>query len=186
MVVPAAIDLQTGLAPQRRARSPNDEERRVHRIFEAGILLKGAHAIIECAGGIALALTTTAAISRLADRLAHDFIGAHLISLAQGFSAGTKHFYAFYLVSHGVIQLLLVIGLLRAKLWAYPASLAVMSLFVGYQLYRYTLTHGIGLILLTIFDLIVIGLIAREYGLVGQTGGTGGSALVFEAQTDPE
>lgn len=41
----------------------------------------------------------------------------------------------------------------------YPASIVVMSLFIAYQIYRYTYTHGIGLILLTLFDLILIGLV---------------------------
>jgi uncharacterized membrane protein len=35
-------------------------EHRIHQIFEAGILLKGAHALIECLGGITLALSAPA------------------------------------------------------------------------------------------------------------------------------
>ena len=34
-------------------------EHQVHKIFQIGILLKGAHALIECVGGIALALIST-------------------------------------------------------------------------------------------------------------------------------
>lgn len=150
------------------------QQRRIHRLFQVSILLKGAHALIECAGGLAVAVTSTAAITGLIGRLTqhelshdpHDFIATHLVALTHGLSLEAKHFYAFYLLSHGVVQLLLVIGLLRGKLWSYPASLAVMGLFIVYQLRRYTLTHGIGLIVLTIFDLIVIGLIWHEYRLV--------------------
>jgi uncharacterized membrane protein len=61
---------------------------------------------------------------------------------------------------------LLVIGLLRNKLWAYPVSLVALGLFIVYQLYRFSYTHGIGLIILTIFDIIVIALIYHEYRLV--------------------
>ncbi|GAC1575862.1 MAG: hypothetical protein NVS3B5_07120 [Sphingomicrobium sp.] len=50
-------------------------------------------------------------------------------------------------------------GSRAAKLWAYPASLVVMGLFIIYQLYRFSYTHGVGLILLTVFDLIVIALV---------------------------
>ena len=150
------------------------QERQIHKLFQVGILLKGAHALIECVSGLVLALTSTGAIAHLVNRLTRheltqdpqDFIATHLLAMAQGFSVGAKHFYAFYLISHGVVQLLLVIGLLRGKLWAYPASLAVMSLFIVYQLYRYSYTHSIGLLALTIFDLIVIGLIWQEYRLV--------------------
>ena len=64
------------------------------------------------------------------------------------------------------MKVFLVVGLLRNKLWAYPASLVVLSLFIVYQLYRYSYTHGIGLIILTIFDVFVIAMIWHEYRLV--------------------
>jgi uncharacterized membrane protein len=88
------------------------------------------------------------------------------LSLAQNLTVSTQRFYAFYLLSHGVIKLLLVAGLLRKKLWAYPASLLVLGLFIVYQLYRFSYTHGIGLIVLTVFDVIVMGLIWHEYQMV--------------------
>jgi uncharacterized membrane protein len=53
-------------------------------------------------------------------------------------------------------------------MWAYPASLAALGLFIVYQLYRFTDTHGIGLIILTIFDLVVMVLIWQEYKVVRQ------------------
>jgi uncharacterized membrane protein len=96
----------------------------------------------------------------------NDFIAAHLSSLAQNFSVQTKHFYAFYLLSHGVVKLLLVVGLLRGKLWSYPASLAVLGIFIAYQVYRFTYTHGLGLMVLTVFDVVVMFLIWHEYGFV--------------------
>jgi uncharacterized membrane protein len=85
---------------------------------------------------------------------------------AQEFSGATKNFYTFYLISHGVIKLGLVVGLLRGKLWSYPASLVVLGLFIIYQMYRFSYTHGLGLIVLTVFDIVVLGLIWHEYQLV--------------------
>jgi uncharacterized membrane protein len=90
----------------------------------------------------------------------------HLLVLAQNFSVSSQHFYAFYLLSHGVVKIFLVIGLLKNKLWSYPASLAVMSLFIVYQLYRFFYTRSLGLIVLTVFDLIVMILIWHEYRLL--------------------
>ena len=149
-------------------------ERRIHQLFEIRVLLKGAHALIECLGGLVLALVSTESILRLANRITqpellndpHDFIATHLLTWAQDFSVGTKNFYAYYLLSHGLVKVLLVIGLLRGKMWAYPASLAALGLFIVYQLYRFTDTHGIGLIVLTIFDLVVMVLIWQEYKVV--------------------
>lgn len=149
-------------------------EHRIHQIFEVSVLLKGAHALIECLSGIALALIGTSTIVNFVNAITqdeliedpNDFIATHLLAMAHEFSVQTKNFYAFYLLSHGIVKLVLVVGLLRNKLWSYPASLIVLGLFAGYQLYRFTYTHGFGLIVLTIFDVIVMVLIWHEYGLV--------------------
>ena len=150
------------------------QEKRVHQIFVVSVLAKGAHALLEVIGGIALYLVSTETIiSRLSgwsykelaeDR--HDWIANRLLHFAGHFSVAEHDFYAFYLLSHGLIKGVLVAGLLREKLWAYPASFAVFGLFIAYQLYRYTYTHDAGLILLSIFDLFVIALAVHEYRLL--------------------
>lgn len=148
-------------------------ERRIHQIFELGVLLKGAHAAIECIGGLALAIIAPGTIAALVntwtqDELIeepNDFIATHLLAWAQGFSVATQHFYAFYLLSHGVVKLLLVVGLLRDKLWSYPWSLVALALFIAYQVYRFTYTHSAGLVALTVFDLVMMWLIWHEWRL---------------------
>jgi len=150
------------------------QERRIHQLFEVSVLLKGAHALIECVGGVVLAFVSTDQIVRLVQHLTqdelieepHDFIASHLLAWAQGFSVQTQHFYAFYLLSHGLVKIALVAGLLARRLWAYPASLVVLAGFIGYQLYRYTLTHSVGLVVLTAFDLLVMWLVWHEYKLL--------------------
>jgi uncharacterized membrane protein len=65
-------------------------EHRIHQVFQVSVLLKGAHALLECAGGIALALISTDAISAFANRLTQeeliedpkDFIATHLLGFA--------------------------------------------------------------------------------------------------------
>ena len=89
-----------------------------------------------------------------------------MLRFAEGFSAQTHHFYAFYLLSHGLVKGALVIGLLRQKLWAYPASFVVFGAFIAYQLYRYSYTHEFSLILLSLLDLFVIALAIHEYRLL--------------------
>jgi|EP01133_Synstelium_polycarpum_P022832 uncharacterized membrane protein len=149
-------------------------EKRIHRIFEISILLKGAHALIECIGGLILVFVNTASIRLMVNTFTQtrllddpdDYIATHLARLAGDFSVSSQHFYAFYLLSHGLIKALLVIALLRNKLWAYPLSLVVLGLFIAYQLYRYSYTHSPALIVLTVFDLFVMLLIWHEYRLV--------------------
>lgn len=150
------------------------DERRIHKVFEISVVLKGVHALIESIGGIALYLVSTATIQSWVNFVTQeelnedpgDFIAMHLLDFAQNFSIDSREFYGFYLLSHGTIKLVLVLGLLREKRWSYPASLAALALFIVYQLYRYSYTHSLGLIVLTIFDIFVIALIWHEYGLV--------------------
>jgi uncharacterized membrane protein len=150
------------------------QERRIHQIFAVSVSLKGLHALFEIVGGIALYLTSTetivGSISRWSNREIalerHDWIASHLLRFAENFSVEKHHFYAFYLLSHGLVKIVLVYGLLREKLWAYPASFVVFGAFILYQLYRYSFTHDAALIVLSIFDLFVIALAVHEYRLL--------------------
>ena len=150
------------------------QEKRIHQIFVASVLFKGAHALIEIAGGDALYLISTDWIVGTINRFSRDqliedpddWIATHLLEFARTFSVEAHHFYAFYLLSHGIVKSILVIGLLREKLWAYPASFVVFGAFIAYQLYRYSFTHDFALILLSIFDLFVIYLAVHEYRLL--------------------
>ncbi|MER9181626.1 DUF2127 domain-containing protein [Mesorhizobium sp. M0767] len=152
------------------------DERRIHQIFELSVWLKGLHALIECVGGILLYVVTTDAIASWVNTFTqeeliedpNDFIAGYLSQMASHFSVASKEFYAFYLLSHGLIKLLLVVGLLRGKLWSYPASLAALGAFMIYQVYRYSYTHSFGLLVLTVFDAVVMVLIWREWKVVRQ------------------
>jgi uncharacterized membrane protein len=150
------------------------QEKSIHRIFVASVLFKGIHAAVEIVGGLALYFVSTATIVNRINRWSYDeliedrddWVANQLLDFARHFSVAEHNFYAFYLLSHGIIKSILVIGLLREKLWAYPASFAVFSGFIAYQLYRYSYTHDVGLILLSIFDAFVIYLAVHEYRLL--------------------
>jgi uncharacterized membrane protein len=149
-------------------------EKTIRRIFDVSVALKGLHALTEILGGLALYLVSTETIVGVINRYSqdelvedpHDFVATHLLKFAEGFSVEKHDFYAFYLLSHGLVKLVVVAGLLREKLWAYPASFVVFGAFIAYQLYRYSYTHDVSLILLSIFDLFVIALAVHEYRLV--------------------
>jgi uncharacterized membrane protein len=150
------------------------QEKRIHQIFAVSVSLKGVHALLEIAGGLALYLTSTETIVGSISRWSngeiaeegHDWIASQLLRFAESFSVEKHHFYAFYLLSHGIVKIILVYGLLREKLWAYPASFVVFGAFIAYQLYRYSFTHDPALIVLSVFDLFVIALAWHEYQLL--------------------
>ena len=146
-------------------------ERSIHRIFEISVVLKGVHALVECLSGLALYFVPSAAIIHWVGILTqhelredpHDVIANYLLTAAQHLSVSAQSFYAFYLLSHGLVKVLLVAALLREKLWAYPSSLAVLAAFIAYQLYRYSHTHSPALIALTAFDIFIIVLVWHEW-----------------------
>jgi len=149
-------------------------ERRIHQIFVASVIIKGLDALVESAGGLALYFVSTNEILWWVNRLTQeelvedprDLIATNLMSAAHHLSVGTQSFYAFYLLSHGLIKIFLVAGLLKEILWAYPASLVALAAFIAYQLYRYTYTHSMGLIALSVFDVFVLFLVWHEWRLL--------------------
>ena len=158
-------------------------QKQIHRLFVLSLALKGFHALAEIAGGLALYFLRTDEIVRWLGRAAisaGDPFATLVAEFARAFSASEHDFYSFYLVSHGAINSALVIGLLRRERWAYPATFAVLSVFIAFQVDRYVHTHDVGLIALAILDLVVIGLTWNEYRLRrGQTLRRSGVAMSF-------
>jgi uncharacterized membrane protein len=138
---------------------------RLHQLFVVSVALKGLHALIEIAGGLALYwLSTDAIVHWLYARAGEsDDLVARF---ARTFTGQEHHFYALYLVSHGALNLGIVAALLTRKPWAYPATFAVLALFIAYQLYRYSFTRDIGLIAISLLDLLVMALAWNEYRLL--------------------
>ena len=58
---------------------------------------------------------------------------------------------------------MLVVLVLRDKLWAYLWVIVLLLVFIGYQLYRLTYKPSVSLVLLTLFDGFVAWLTWREY-----------------------
>ncbi|MEA3077017.1 MAG: hypothetical protein QOF60_1925 [Actinomycetota bacterium] len=147
-----------------------DEPRLVDRTFGVAMVLKGLHGLIETIGGILLMVLPVSAIDNAAVRLtrvelsedSHDFFAHNLLRLTADLQH-TRTFGAIYLLSHGLVKVVLVIALLRRQRWAYPAMLAFLVAFIAYQCYRMTYAPSIGLVLLTVFDAFVVWIVWVEY-----------------------
>jgi uncharacterized membrane protein len=145
--------------------------KRLNRVFRVSILLKGLDGALEIIGGLVLLFVAPRSLQHLArwaveHDLAgspHDFVARHLLHSANELSASTTLFGAFYLLSHGIAKVVLVVLLLRNKLWAYPWMIALLVVFIIYQIYRFTYRPGPGLVILTVFDAFVAWLTWREY-----------------------
>ncbi|MBI5015680.1 MAG: DUF2127 domain-containing protein [Deltaproteobacteria bacterium] len=142
-----------------------------HVGFEVGVLLKGLNGVVEVLGGMLLFVMNPRTIRQTLLLLTHeelledpgDLVGRLLLRLAEQLTVSTQVFAGFYLVSHGVIKVLLIAALLRRKLWAYPAAIVVFALFGAYQMYRYAVHPSAVMIVLTVVDLAVMVLTWVEY-----------------------
>ena len=141
------------------------------RVFEIGIIAKGLNGAAESVGGFLLLVLTpkqlqTVAVSWTREELSEDprdLLATYLLHTTNGLTGAAVLFGAVYLLIHGLVKVVLVVALLLDKLWAYPAMIAVLLGFIGYQLYRITLDPTVGLIGLTIFDVAIVALTWREY-----------------------
>lgn len=154
-------------------------EKTTHALFQLSLLCKAVFAVAEILAGIGAFFVTQQFVFTLVDRVTsvelfqhqHDAIANYLYASAQHFSLSTRNFTAVYLLSHGVVKLWLIVGLLREKHWYYPLAIAVFGLFVVYQLYRFNLSHSPWLIVITVIDVLVIALTWHEYRYVRRSFG---------------
>ena len=149
---------------------PGAEGDALDTTFNVTLVLKGLDGLLELVGGILLFAFSPASIDALAKRLtqhelsqdSRDFWAHHLLHLT-GNLHKTQAFGALYLLVHGLIKIVVVVGLLRRERWAYPVAFVFLGGFVIYQVYRMTYAPSAGLALLTVFDLVIIWLTWREY-----------------------
>jgi uncharacterized membrane protein len=151
-------------------------EKNVRRAFEVSLVLKGIFAVLEIIGGALVYFASQKSLLNLILVLTkqeliedpNDVMARHLIQFAQDFSVSSHLFASLYLLSHGILKLFLIVGLMRRKLFYYPAAIFIFTLFILYQLYRFNFTHSIWLLLITFLDIVVIWLTWHEYKFVRQ------------------
>jgi uncharacterized membrane protein len=147
-----------------------------HRLFWIGIVFKAVNGVLEAVGGIVLLSISRQSIVNLVYTVFHeelvedptDWLAHFILREALNLSPAMKLFAVIYLLTHGLIKLVLVGAIWRRRLWAYPLAGAVFSLFVVYQVYRFTYTYSIVMLLLTVVDLVIIALLWPEYQRVSE------------------
>jgi uncharacterized membrane protein len=142
------------------------------RTFRIGLLLKAADGVLEIVGGVLLLIVSPSTIDRIARSLTahelsqdpHDRLAQYILHTTGHLSSGATLFAAIYLLSHGVSKVILVVLVLRDKLWAYPWLIALLGAFIVYQLYVLVFVKfSWGLTALTVFDVFLVWLTWREY-----------------------
>ena len=132
---------------------------------------KGALGASQIAGGIGLALLPAGVFPRFVAWLGNlelvedptDPIANWIETLATHLPPTAETFYIVYLILHGALNLGLVLALLAGFRSAYPLSIATLIGFIVYQLWKYSHTSDVLMIVLSVIDAIVILLIWREW-----------------------
>ncbi len=146
-------------------------EKILHRFFEVSLVAKGIDGVLQIIGGIFLASVSPPTLNRIFAYLTRseltddpkDFIVNFLARGLGRLSADTELFMGIFLIGHGIVNLFIVVGLWRSKLWAFPLAIGILSTFIFYQLYRVSVHHSMILLGVTLFEVCVVVLILHEY-----------------------
>jgi uncharacterized membrane protein len=151
-----------------RTRGP---ARLLELVYRLGIILKGVDGLIEQVAGLALWLAPGILRALLAPvlRTESDDAGLRVIvahaagRLDDTLARGSSFFVIFFLLTHGIVKLVLVYCLLKEYLWVYPYALVVLGLFAVYQGVVLVQSPSVALVLLAILDIVIIWLVWREW-----------------------
>jgi uncharacterized membrane protein len=130
---------------------------KIHIAFEIGVILKGLNGLMELVGGTLMLVFPPSAIRQFIVDLSHR------PEFAQKLSTHDERFAAIYLLSHGIIKGVLVYGLLKEQMWAFPWAIAIFAAFGVYQIIHYVVQPSIWMIVLTVLDVFVILLTIAEW-----------------------
>jgi Predicted membrane protein len=150
------------------------EQKQIYEFFLASVLLKGAISVAEVVVGIIVLFVPTALFLSVVTGIVHlipaqppfGFFSEHLLEEVARYTSGTALFLSIYLLSRGLVKAFLIWALLLNKLWAYPSSLIILAGFLAYQVYQIFSGHSLLVIGITVFDIIVMYFIWREWRIV--------------------
>jgi len=145
----------------------------ISRVFHIGLFVKGFDGILELIGGILLLVIPAAKIDAIARTLTmhelsqdpNDFIATHIRDFAATLTGSATLFAAFYLLVHGIVKVVLVAAVLRGRIGAYPWMIGFLIAFIVYQAYELATHFTLGMLLLTLFDIVILALTVHEYRL---------------------
>lgn len=146
-------------------------EKIYHRLFQIGIWLKGIDGLLELGGGILFLVVSPHMLNHYVVVLTQGELSedpgdwlCHLLRHATvHLSVDSKLAGAAYLLGNGVVKVFLATGILRGKLWCYPAAIIIISLFVLAEAGRLFVHFSFPLLIGASVDTIIVLLILHEY-----------------------
>ncbi|HZE99529.1 MAG TPA: DUF2127 domain-containing protein [Planctomycetota bacterium] len=120
------------------------------RLYQTGLWIKGINGALELLGGIAVLLAPTDWFLKVATLAAPQFGGS------------SRGFAVFYLLSHGVLKILIAALLLRHVCAAYPVGIALFAALIAYEVYRLARHPGILIGGMVALDAVILALIVHH------------------------
>jgi uncharacterized membrane protein len=140
-------------------------------LLRVGLILKAIDALLEVAGGVMLFRPHD--FSRWVVLLfQHDLIRrhAHPHTVAVLQNHATRAIYgaslaaALYLIAHGIIKVIFIVGVFKQKRWGYIGLIAVLLIFTAIELiHAFIAGGGVAIFLFALFDAFLAYLVWAEF-----------------------
>ncbi len=92
-----------------------------------------------------------------------DFIFILISHFLTEHQFSVTYFLSFYFIFWGTLDIFLSFHMLKDNIWAFPVSLVLIGLFIVYSIFRFTYTHSLVLLGVIAMDMVILGLIYKEY-----------------------
>jgi len=171
----------------------NRQDITMHRttdiLFRIGLIVKGFDALLEVVGGILLLMPTRLAryilvLSQHELYRHHAVLSGKLDRLAETVLEHVHIWAAIYLMLHGLSKVILVGGIFCGKKWGYVGLIGVLGFFTAFELIRAVSAREPVSGVLGVFDLMVVGLIFKEYRYKFGKNTTGNSPVPAPAASE--
>jgi uncharacterized membrane protein len=141
-----------------------------HQFFKFSLIIKGLDGLLDVVSGFILFFSATNPIAKTVLVLfrrelikdPQDFIANYFIKSSQAILPATLTFIAWYLLVNGLVKISLGLALFKNNYRIYQITGIAFTIFTGYQIYRFTHTHSLLLLLITLYDLIIIAMLYFE------------------------
>jgi len=140
--------------------------------YKLSVAIKGFDGLVEFVTGILL-LVAPSLLHAVLSALSHEaleqtgrtmhYIAENIAHVDVDLAKGGVLVVALFLLSHGIVKLVMVYCLLKEILWAYPYALAVLFGFLVYQVYVFVVHPSAGMGVFCLLDAIIIWLVWGEW-----------------------
>lgn len=147
------------------------KDARAHRLFQYAMIWRIIYGLLRLLTGLLLLKFIHEPFSNVFRALTHLEITAEqanlffytINSFLETHPMYVTYFVTGYLIFWGTLDIVLSIKLLLHKMWAFPLSMYLISIFIIYELFRLFHTHSLILLCVIAVDMFILWLIKKEY-----------------------